>query len=518
MRYINRTRRGVGCLGILGLLALATSVGAAVKLPALFSDHAVFQADQALPVWGWADAGEDVVVSLGDQTAKTTAEASGQWRVRLKPLSAGGPYTMTVTGTNQVEVKNILIGEVWLCGGQSNMQWTVSNSNDAETEIAAATYPMIRLFKVKVEGADTPQEDVIGEWVACSPETIPGFSAVGYYFGRHLRTELDRPIGLIQSCLGGTNASSWVTRDVLSDNPAFHNFLDNFQKTVEAFPKRQADYEAKLAAWEAARDQARKDGAAFTQRAPQPPMGPTHVKRPNALYNAMIAPLVSYAIQGVIWYQGEANAGTPESARQYASLFPALIRNWREQWGQGDFPFLFVQLAAWDVAKGDGWPLLREAQSQTLALKNTGQAVAIDVGHPTDIHPKDKQTVGYRLALAALNIAYGRDGVYSGPVYVGRRVDGDRMDLLFDHAGSGLMVKGDALKGFTICGPDRVFHPAQATIVAPGRVEVYSPKALQPEAVRYGWAPYPECNLYNKEGLPASPFRTDRYPIEGDVQ
>ncbi|HEO72556.1 MAG TPA: hypothetical protein ENN80_14965, partial [Candidatus Hydrogenedentes bacterium] len=404
-------------------LALLTSWGlcshADLSLPSIFSDHMVLQQGRAIPVWGTAEPGEQITVGLNGKKRSAKADADGDWMVRLRKQKAGGPYEMVVSGVEEtVCFSDVLIGEVWVCSGQSNMQWSVSNSNNAKAEIAAAAYPKLRLFTVERTVATDPQKDCKGAWVACTPETIPGFTAVGYFFGRRLHEELGVPVGLIHTSWGGTPSESWTSRPALEGEPMARGILDRWQETLKAYPEAKAAYERALAAWQEEADKAKAEGRPQPEGRPHPPQGPGHPWTPSGLYNAMIAPLVPYAIQGAIWYQGESNAGR---AYQYRTIFPLMIRDWRDAWDQGPFPFLFVQLANFTARKNEPgeseWAELREAQLMTLALKNTGMAVTIDIGEADDIHPRNKQDVGKRLALIALAETYGKNVVYSGPIY-----------------------------------------------------------------------------------------------------
>lgn len=476
------------------LAVLPAPSRAEVKPHALFSDHMVIQRDMAAPVWGTAEPGQEVTVSIAGQTKKAVTGPDGKWQVKLDPLPAGGPHELSI---GQVALKNVLVGEVWVCSGQSNMEWSVRSSANPEAEIAGANYPKIRLFTAPRRSIDTPQKDVNGAWKPCSPETIAGFSAVAYFFGRELWKTLEVPVGLIHSSWGGTAAELWTRRGVLEADADFKGLLD-------AYDKRREAHASALERHKEAAQKAKAEG----KPAPKAPPGPGLA--PSSLYNGMIAPLIPYAIRGAIWYQGESNASR---ARQYQKLFPAMIKNWREDWGQGDFPFLFVQLANFMARKPDpsesAWAELREAQLRTLSVPKTGMAVIVDIGDAKDIHPKNKQDVGRRLALAAQAVAYGRDVVSSGPIFDSMNVEGDRVRLTFKHVGGGLVARGEKLTGFAIAGADKKFAWADAKIDG-SHVIVWSDKVPQPAAVRYAWADNPECNLYNKEGLPASPFRTDR--------
>ena len=502
------------------LLANVSAVFADVSLPAVIGDNMVLQRGRAAAIWGWAEPGEKVSVKGSWQWfwASTSADADGRWNVKVLPPRTAGPYEITIRGRNTITIKNILVGEVWVCSGQSNMQWSVRQAVDAEQEITAAKYPKIRLFTVKRKVADKPQSDCVGSWTECSPETIPGFSAVAYFFGRELHKELDVPVGLIHTSWGGTPAEAWTRRSVLESEPDCAPILQRFDEAIAKYPEAKKQYEEKVNKWKEAVKKAKAEGEKPPRR-PRPPFGPGNPHSPAGLYNAMIAPLIPYGIQGAIWYQGESNAGR---AYQYRKLFPAMITNWREDWGQGDFQFLFVQLANFMAVKPDpcdsAWAELREAQSMTLRLPNTGMAVIIDIGEADDIHPKNKQDVGKRLALWALAKTHDKKLVYSGPIYESMRVAGSKIVLSFEHVGGGLVAgcgerasAGEPLKGFVIAGEDHKFVWADAKI-EDDTVVVSSDKVAKPVAVRYAWADNPVCNLYNKKGLPASPFRTDDWP------
>jgi len=502
---------------ILSLVLLLVNAGAAfadVKLPAVISDNMVLQRGMEVPIWGWAEPGEIICVSVGWQDLLPIAftDKEGKWVVKVKTSKAGGPYEIIIKGNNTITLKNILVGEVWVCSGQSNMQWPVRQSANAEQEIAAADYPDIRLFTVQRKPAEQPQSDCVGDWQLCSPQTVPGFSAVAYYFGRKLHKELNVPVGLIHTSWGGTPAEAWTSKKTLESDPDFEPILKRYSDVIAKYPEAKSKYEQKLKEWEKAVAEAKAEGEKPPRR-PYPPRGPRHKNNPSGLYNAMIAPLIPYGIGGVIWYQGESNAGR---AYQYRKLFGGMIKNWRNDWGQGDFPFLFVQLANFMAVNPEpsesAWAELREAQLMTLALPKTGMAVIIDIGEANDVHPKNKQDVGKRLALWALAGSYGKKLEYCGPIYKSMRVEGNKIILHFDHVGGGLVAGGGGpLKGFAIAGADRKFVWADAKVVG-DTVVVSSDKVSEQVAVRYAWADNPVCNLYNKEGLPASPFRTDDRP------
>lgn len=505
----------VRLFGILLAAMLSLAAQAEIRLPALFSDNMVLQQGAPLPVWGWARDGEAITVQFQNQEVTATA-AAGKWKVVLGPVPAGGPFEMTIRGENAVTIKNILVGENWICGGQSNMEFPVERTLEPEAAIAGAKFPDIRLFKVEVAGADTPQEDVKAQWIVCSPETIAKFSAVGYFFGKGLHEHLKTPVGLIESCLGGTNASSWLPREVLAANDEFADILKDYDAALAKYPEAKAAYDAALAEHKAKLDKAKADGVELSPqelRAPAEPMGPQHVKRPGALYNAMIAPLQPFAVKGAIWYQGEANAKSVAAARQYNLLFPAVIEQWRKGWGQTRFPFLFVQLAAY--ADHPAWPLLRDAQTATLALPDTAMAVSIDVGAVDNIHPKDKATVGKRLVQAARNAAYGEDVEATGPIFTEFEKREGLGIVYFRNVSEGLQSSAKPLTGFQIAGEDGVFVPANAAI-AGQTVIVRAEGIAKPAFVRYGWQAFPDppCTLYNGSGLPAVPFRSDELPVE----
>jgi sialate O-acetylesterase len=473
---------------------LPAAVWADVKLPALLSDHMLLQQGAPVRVWGWAAPGEAVTVSFRNQKAAARAGQDGKWAAWLKPLEVGEPSAMTIAGNNTITIQDVLVGEVWVGSGQSNMGMTVKSSKDAEQEMAAANYPRIRLFTVKTTVAGEPLEDVQGSWKLCAPDTVGPFSAALYFFGRDLHKQRGTPMGLIFSAWGGTPAQSWASMPALLAEPPLKFILDDWQKTLANYP--------------AAKEKFDKQVAAGTKPAPRPPAGPGHQNTPAGLYNAMIAPLTPFAIRGAIWYQGESNA-SPAHALPYRRLFRTMIEDWRHAWGIGDFPFLFVQLANFD--SNTSWPVLRESQNKALGLANTGVAVAIDVGESKDIHPKNKQEVGRRLALAARHVAYGETLVYSGPLYRQSACEGDRMRVWFDSA-EGLQARSGELTGFLIAGQDHKFVPAKA-IIEDGTLVVSSPEVKEPAAVRYAWAADPAgANLVNGAGLPASPFRTDEWP------
>jgi sialate O-acetylesterase len=639
-----------------------------VRVPSIIGDNMVLQQGRKDRVWGWAAPGERVSVTFQGRVARATADASGRWQVLIGPFKAGGPYELTVAGANTLTFKNVLVGDVWVCSGQSNMEFILQNAQGGPQDAAQADYPEIHLFTVQKKTSDRPLEDVQGHWVVTTPKEAAAFSAVGFYFGRELYRRLKIPLGLIHTSWGGTPAEAWTSHAALAADPQFKPILERYDKELANLPQLQREYAGKMAAWEkqfAVQDEGNKgealgyakpeldlagwkkmnepqlwetaglnlDGSIWFRKEvevppswagrdltlslgpvddydttyfngervgatgsetpssymvprvykvpgslvragrnvvavrvfdrmggggfgappgvmslapegasrgeavsldgpwdykeekavpqkpvdysnyPGPPPGTSNPNNPSLLYNAMLAPLTPYAIRGAVWYQGESNAGR---AYQYRVLFPAMIRDWRAAWGEGDFPFYFVQLANWKARKQDSidseWAELREAQLMTLkSVPRTGMAVTIDIGNPDDIHPRDKLDVGLRLARWALAEDYRQKVEESGPLYDSKTVEGDKVRLRFKHA-AGLKTRdGTAPVGFFVAGDDRKFHPAAARIEGDA-VVVWSKDVPRPVAVRYAWADNPANNLYNGDGLPASPFRTDDWP------
>ncbi len=501
-------------------LCLAPAARAEVKLPALISDHMVLQREAQANVWGTAAPGEKVTVKLASFEATATADDRGDWNVRISGVKAGPAGEMTIQGSNTVTVKDVMIGEVWVCSGQSNMEFSVAGANDAAKEVAAANFPEIRLFTVPRVAAEAATSEMQGEWTICSPETVGTFSAVAYFFGRNLYEKMKVPIGLIHSSWGGTGAELWTPAEVIAAVPPFKDRYQLPWEQIKAeYPKAKEAYDQQMEDWKAAVEKAKADG----QPAPgQPglPRGGTPEGSPGSLFNGMIVPLLPYTIQGAIWYQGESNAGNSSDAKLYRSLFPMMIRSWRAAWSKAglgasdnpDFPFLYVQLANFMARKDQpaesSWAELREAQLLTLQLPRTAMAVAIDIGEESDIHPKNKQEVGRRLALAAEATVYYLETEYSGPIIAGSQVEGDHIRLSFRQGEGMKAADGGEIKGFSIAGQDGKFVWAKVEIDG-DHVLVSSPEVKEPVAVRYDWADNPEGNLVNEAGLPASPFRTD---------
>ncbi len=627
---------------IILLLAFSTSeIFSAVKVAKIFSDNMVLQRGVNAPVWGTANPWEKIIAEIDGMVSSTQTSPDGKWMLRLPKFSAGGPYELTIKGDNEVKFIDIMFGDVWVASGQSNMEWSLENSNNAEEELKGANIPDIRLFYVPKRVGKTPKDDLEdGQWDKCSPDAAKHFSAVAYFFGRELHKDLNVPIGLINCNWGGTPAEAWASAEMLKTLPEYKDRVidlengPNWEDDIEANNERgieknkliktslkglelgvhkvnynSNDWSAVIAPnWEE-----ELDGIVWMRKVIEVPkeykgtelrfdlgridnqatvyfneieLGTTHspyfttftipaklakagknviavrllhrwatpnflgpeermklyapsgavledlagpwkyktglepafpeIKGyshyPASLYNGMLHAIVPFGIKGVIWYQGESNAGR---AYEYRALFQSMIEDWRVRWGMDYFPFLFVQLANFmdipEQPQEDAWAELREAQFMALRLPNTGMAVTIDIGEMFDIHPRNKQDVGHRLALAAKKIAYNQDIAYSGPLYKSMEINGRDIELAFDHIGKGLQVKGEKLTGFQIAGKDKKFYWANAQIVG-GEVFVSSDKVKSPVAVRYGWAINPECNLFNKNGLPASPFRTDDWP------
>ena len=491
MRHRHRTQCVFAGLVAFFCAVISAKLHAEVILPAIISDNMVLQMGQELQFWGWAEPNEEitVIVTPADPGTESKPDSSsampgadGRWLIKLPARPKPGSVGVTVTGKNTITLSNVIVGDIWLCSGQSNMEWPVNATQNHQEEIAGAKFPAIRLFKMERSTSLTPLSHLAGKWVECSPETVAEFSGVAFYFGRELHNQMKRPIGLIQAASGGASCESWTSPAVLRSDELFAPILT------------RAD------------------------RANSDPNQANNPNRASVLYNGMIAPLLPFPIKGVIWYQGESNA---PRAFQYGKLFPAMIADWRKSWGKGDFPFLFVQLANYvsDKQKPDhptepeesAWAELREAQVKALSLPRTGMACSIDIGDPRDINPRNKQEVSRRLAQLAFKIAYGKKLSASGPTFKSMKVNGHEVQLEFDNVGEGFVVRGDRLTGFAIAGVDKKFHWADARTEG-NSVIVSSPLVPEPLAVRYAWADNPNCNLFNKDGFPAVPFRTDDWP------
>ena len=503
---------------ISSVLLSQTFAFADIKLPRIFGNNMVLQRDMPVPIWGWATAEEKIALTLTKQdeaeaihSETVTADAKGNWRAVLPATPVGGPYTLNVAGSNTVELTNILFGEVWVCSGQSNMQWPVNASNNRDEEIAAANYPNVRLFQIPNTSSGLPAVDVNAEWRPTVPNTVRHFSAVAYYFGRHLHKELDVPIGLINTSWGGSRIEPWTPPIGFDTVPALSSIAEEIKDIKNEYRTQLSDKLQQVEDWIAeSRRVLESDDVILL--APENIHPAIPHQQPTAIYNKMIYPIVPFAIRGALWYQGESNM---REGMMYHEKMKALINGWREVWDQGDFPFYFVQLAPWGGYDRDDpthLPKIWEAQTATLALPNTGMVVTTDIGNVQNIHPGNKQDVGLRLAFWALAKTYGKDDlVCSGPLYKSMEIEGSTIRISFDHVGSGLVSRdGEALTWFQIAGEDKQF--VDATAVVDGRTVVVSSDSVEsPVAVRLGWHQTAEPNLMNKEGLPVSPFRTDSW-------
>ena len=480
-------------------------VSAQIKLPALVSDNMVLQQNANVNLWGWAAPNETIKIKAGWQNdlVEAKADAKGNWKVSVPtPSASEKSYDITLEASNKITLHNILLGEVWICSGQSNMFFPVGKQEGTwktgvknyEEEIKNANYPLIRLFTVATVASERPLDDVKGNWAVCSPETIKDFSAVAYFFARDLQQNIKVPIGLISTSWGGTKAEAWTSSKVLESKELISILEENAQKEKQYYTDLETYYTNI------------KNGNTTPEL--KKPKRNEENKYPYVLYNGMLHPVINYTMKGVIWYQGESNA---EKATMYQTLFPAMVQNWRDDWKQGDFPFYYVQIAP---HKGQN-PFIRESQLLSLKkIKNSGMVVTTDVGNETNIHPIEKQTVGYRLSLIARANTYNENKlVFSGPIYNHMKADKKQIQLFFDYAESGLVQKGETLKEFEIAGEDKVFYPAEAKIKGK-TVVVSSSKVKNPVAVRFAWKAVPDPNLFNAENLPASPFRTDNWETQ----
>lgn len=505
------------------------NVAHALDVNPLFSDYAVLQQDRPVPVWGTADPGESVEVSFGDQTVRGKADKEGKWIVILESLSGSlVPGSLIVgAGDKEITFEDILVGEVWVGSGQSNMAWPVSRSLDMESTVekaGAGGFPRVRLLKVPVDGSDSPTSTVNGTWTLATESSVASFSATAFYFAAKLAQDRNVAVGVIQSASGGTNAFSWINTETFENDPAAETARTYWAATLKNHPAAMERYKEALISWKEESEAANAAGGEFTKRAPREPLGATHVKRPTGHYNAMIAPLQPYAIRGVIWYQGEANSREPFNTG-YRDLMFALVEDWREDWSvasrglveRNDFPFYLVQLPNFANGSPDGWPLIREQMLNFWKEgTNTGMVVTIDTGDPDDIHPANKTPVGERLAQFARARTYGENIIYSGPIYDALRIEGSKAIVTFTEVGGGLKsLDGEPLAEFEVAGADGEFVPAIARI-EDNELVVTAESIPEPRAVRYAWKANPEgINFGNEEGLPASPFRTDSWDQEG---
>ncbi len=487
-------------LAVCAFALCALSARADVSLPAIFSDQMVLQSDVRVPVWGTASPGEKITVAFAGQSVVTTAAGDGTWQVAFTRLATSPTArSLTIKGTNTITIQDVLVGEVWLGSGQSNMAMTVNRAKNYEAEKIAANFPLIRHFKEESPNADSPQSASKGRWVLCTPESVGTFSAALYFFGRELHQTLSVPVGLINSSVGGTPIEAWIAADVQKNSK-------EIQAAIAALPPTPPAAAAALNPPPAAPKTAAAEKQKNAQKTAKATKATASRSTTGGLFNGKIAPLIPYAIRGALWYQGEANT-TPAKASLYEHQLALLVRDWRTRWGT-ELPFAWVQLPNF-LGAGRDWPIVREAMLKTLALPKTGMAITIDVGEANDIHPKDKQTVGHRLAQWALGSVYAQKvAATSGPLPAGHEIRGREMILRFRHTEGGLVAQGGPLTGFVVAGADRKWAPAQARLVG-NTVVISAPEVPAPVAARYAWENFPTCNLYNGAGLPASPFRTD---------
>jgi sialate O-acetylesterase len=481
---------------------------AAVKLPSIISNNMVLQQKSSVALWGWAEPGEKVFITTNwnNKTIDVTANVDGKWITYVKTISAGGPYSILFKASNEIKIENVLLGEVWLASGQSNMEFFVGKMRSPSytgvinypEEIKAANYPLIRQIDVANKNAAEPLQDFKGDWKICSPQTADTFSAVAYYFAVQIFKQTGFPVGIINSTWGGTAAESWTKKEVLEADNDLAVTVKRYDSLVQNYPAVLAEYNTALQNWKL---------DSLSKPKPPPPVKPNPDKAPFRLYNAMISPLIPYTLKGVIWYQGENNA---DRAYQYRKLFPAMIANWRSDFNNKKLPFYFVQISPHRSQNAE----IRDAQLFTYrTVANTGMAVTIDNGDSMNIHPRNKKLVGDRLSLWALHNEYGKkEIVYSGPLYKSMKVDGNKIRIRFDFVDGGLMAKDGDLKEFTIAGDDENFVTAKA-IIDGNEIVVWSDAINKPKAVRFAWKNVPHPNLYNNAGLPASPFRTDNWKL-----
>ena len=495
------------------VLALAPALRAELKLPAIIGDHMVLQQKLANPIWGWDTPGTKVTVAFAGQSHAATAGADGKWLVKLAPLPANkSPQTLTITaGTARREIRDVLIGEVWMCSGQSNMQWAVSQTYTGDIEAAGARRPLLRIVSVPQVGTQELKSDFKGQWEIANPDNVKAFSAVGYIYGRYLHDILDVPVGLIDNAWGGSSAEAWIRRESVERDPRFALLMERTRtrETALTSPAGKADTEARY------KEASEKAVAAKKKAGPSPFAWLAGNARPGNIFAGVVHPTLGYGLKGVIWYQGESNAG---QAYEHITLFPFLIEQWRKEQGQGDFSFYWVQLADYLAEKPQpgesAWAELRESQTKTMKLPNTGQAVIIDIGEGRDIHPRNKYDVASRLVRWALAKDYGLNFPHRSPAYKSVAIEGNKATVTLDCFGSTLRAFDVAeARGFAVCGDDRKWHWATGLVISPDKVEVTSDQVAAPIAVRYAWADNPVCNLFSAEGLPVTPFRTDDFEL-----
>ncbi len=488
---------------------------AELKLPAIIGDHMVLQQKQANPIWGWDKPGTKVTVRFAGQAFNATAGQDGKWTVKLPAVPANAtPQSIVIEGSSKREIRDVLVGEVWMCSGQSNMGWRINQTTHGDLEALASHHPNLRLITVPLKGTQDRQGDFKGAWAAATPETVRAFSAVGYLFGRYIHEIVRVPVGLINNAWGGSAAEAWVDREMIAADARFKLLMERTTKREADLTseKGKANFEAQMTKWKADTAKAKAEKKALPR---QPQDYLTGNARPGNIWAGMVHPTIGYGMKGVIWYQGESNAN---QAHEYRDLFPFMIEQWRKAWGQGDFSFYWVQLADYKAEKPQPaeseWAELREAQTMTLKLANTGQAVIIDIGEGRDIHPRNKYDVASRLVRWALAKDYGMKLPYRSPEFKSLAVEGNKAVVTFNTFGSTLRAF-DVTEpvGFAICGADKVWHWATGKVVGNDKVELSSDKVAAPIAVRYAWADNPVCNLYSSDDLPVTPFRTDDFEM-----
>lgn len=497
-------------LGMLLFLASLSLLQAAVTVSPLFGNHAVLQRDKAVVIWGSSAPGAKVTVTFAQQTKGAIVSPTGEWKVTLDALAASSvPRDLLIkSGAETLRSKDVLVGDVWLCAGQSNMNRKVSSAINGDKEAETANFPEIRFLKVPAVASASPAKALRSKWDICTPQTAGGFSAVAYFFAREIHQDLKVPVGIITSSWGGTQIESWIGEETLKKDPAYQNILARWEEYRATIPEEMRLHTIRLERLRVGAEKAKAEGVAFTGRAPRQPDGEVSRRTPSNLYNGMIHPLAPAAIRGVLWYQGESNAGRPA---EYRTLLAAMIRQWRASFGQGDIPFYFVQLPNWN-RPGDNVAVAyqREAQAGALSLPETGMAVTYDVGDPDDVHPKNKQDVGKRLALVALAKTYAKEITHSGPVFQDAKFADDLVKASFQHQGK-LILREGSPSGFEVAGEDRQFFPASAKLNEQV-VVVSSPSVPHPVAVRYAFTNAPPATLSDSSNLPAAPFRTDDWP------
>ena len=500
------------------VLLLPSWINANVSLPDVLSSGMVLQRDHKIPIWGKAEPGEAITVKFGKQSKQTTADKDGKWIVDLNPMRANATSAaMTIIGKNQIELNDILVGEVWLVAGQSNMQRLLSETANGAEATAAATHPQIRLFNVSRQVAFKHTAPPLGSWQACSPESVKHFSAAGYYFAVELQNELKVPIGVINSSYGGSQAEAWTPVEYLLASTDLKPTVDRTKIWDEERPRVKVEYDEAIKKWREESDAAKANGA-VPKPSPAVPDALREYRIAASIYDGMIAPLIPFPIRGAVWYQGESNEAR---AQQYEILLPVMIKSWRERWNEGDFPFGIVQLPNYrdpkDEPTDEAWSHIREAQRRTArSLTNTGLIVTIDIGEARDIHPKNKLDVGKRMAYWAFNSVYAKNSVKPGPSFrsVVPGSSGNELLVTFDDVGHGLKTRDNGKPAeFAIAGEDKKWYWAEAEIVGKNKVKVWSKSVLMPVAVRYAFNNNPRNpNLTNDSGLPASPFRSDTWP------